>query len=194
MSGPRRLAITFDSPAARDALFSRLSGDGIELDCFDDGNLLREHCRTHDPEVVVLALSGGDSSPAKEWPNLGETPVVAIVESEADVAHALRIGHLAGLVVGPLSQQLLHVTIHLALRQVDHLNRLQTELAKARQTIDDRKVIDRAKYVLMQSARIDEAEAFDRMRKTARRTRTSLADIARSILVAGGDGGLFDSG
>jgi AmiR/NasT family two-component response regulator len=137
MSGRRRLAIAFDSPQARDALFSRLDGAGVELDCFDDGKALLEHCRTHAPDLVVLALSGGSDSPARGWPNLAETPLVAIVESEADVAQALRVGQLAGLVVGPLSKPLVEATIQVALRQLDRIHELQEKLAKAMQIITD---------------------------------------------------------
>jgi AmiR/NasT family two-component response regulator len=138
MSGRRRLAIAFDSPPARDALFSRLDGTGFELDCFDDGKALLEHCRTHAPDLVVLALSGGDDSPAKDWPSLGEMPLVVIVESEADVAQATRLGRLAGLVVGPPSQKLVQATIQVALGQVDRIHDLERKLAIARQEIDER--------------------------------------------------------
>jgi AmiR/NasT family two-component response regulator len=138
MSGRRRLAIAFDSPQARDDLFSRLDGAGVELDCFDDGKALQEHCRTHAPDIVVLALSGGGDSPASVWPDVGETPLVAIVESEADVAQALRVGHLAGLVVGPFSKQLVQAAIQVALRQLDRIHELERKLAKAMQIIDER--------------------------------------------------------
>jgi len=138
MNGRRRLAIAFDSPQARDSLFSRLDGAGFELDCFADGKTLLEHCRTHAPDLVVLALGGGERSPARDWPSLGETPLVAIAESEADVAQALRVGNLVGLVVGPLSEHLVQATIQIALRQIDRVQELQRKLAIALQEIDER--------------------------------------------------------
>jgi AmiR/NasT family two-component response regulator len=136
MSGRRRLAIAFDSARARDALFSRLDGAAFELDCFDDGKALLEHCRTHVPDLVVLTLSGGERSPAGDWPSLGETPIVAIAENEADVAQALSVGNLAGLVVGPLSEQLVQAAIQVALQQLDRIQELQRKLALAQQAID----------------------------------------------------------
>jgi AmiR/NasT family two-component response regulator len=189
MNSPRRLAIAFDSPRARDGLLSRLSCEGMEVDCFDDGQTLVHHCQMHAMELVVLALSGGVDSPARDWPSLGETPLCALAESEEDLLHALKIGMLLGLVVGPISCQLLKATIQIALRQVDRVTRLEDDLAKANKTIDERKIIERAKGLLMQRARIDEAEAYNRMRRAAREARSPLTEIARSILVAEGDEG-----
>lgn len=52
--------------------------------------------------------------------------------------------------------------------------------------MEERKLVERAKALLMKRARIDEAEAYLRLRQAARNNRQQLAEVARGILLAEG--------
>jgi response regulator NasT len=58
------------------------------------------------------------------------------------------------------------------------------ELAHLRRALEERKVIERAKGLLMTRCRVDEDEAFRRLRRTAMDTRRPLVEVARGVLLA----------
>ena len=61
---------------------------------------------------------------------------------------------------------------------------LQTELDQAKDALDERKVIDRAKGVLMKAKKFTEEEAYQLMRKTAMNENKKIVDIAQSVITA----------
>ncbi len=63
-------------------------------------------------------------------------------------------------------------------------NRLRTELDQARQALEDRKVIDKAKGILMRSRNITEEEAYTLLRSTAMSENRRLADVAHGLVTA----------
>ena len=74
--------------------------------------------------------------------------------------------------------------IAIAMRRFEQFGQLRREAADLRQALDDRKVIERAKGVLMQRTRLNEQEAFRRLQKLASANNQRLVEIARSVLVA----------
>ena len=62
--------------------------------------------------------------------------------------------------------------------------RLQEELAHAKSALEDRKVIDRAKGVLMKMKNLTEEEAYALLRKTAMNEKRKIADVAQSVVTA----------
>jgi response regulator NasT len=62
--------------------------------------------------------------------------------------------------------------------------RLQEELDEARNALADRKVLDRAKAILMHSRGLDEETAYGLMRKTAMNQHKRIAEVARAIITA----------
>ena len=70
------------------------------------------------------------------------------------------------------------------MRRFEEFQNLRREAADLRQAMEDRKVIERAKGILMQRAGISEDEAYRRLNKTARDGNRKLRDVAQSILTA----------
>jgi response regulator NasT len=112
-------------------------------------------------------------------------PVVVTSASASDEAIALAnecrpLAHL----VKPIRQEDLRVSIALAMQRFEELRRLQDEAASTRQALEDRKVIERAKGVVMRQRGLDEAAAFQHIQKSARDQRQPLIVVAKSILIA----------
>jgi response regulator NasT len=70
----------------------------------------------------------------------------------------------------------------IARRQFEELRELAAENANLRQTLANRKVIERAKGVLMKRFRWTEAEAFRRLQRGAMNRRTTMVELAQDIL------------
>ena len=61
---------------------------------------------------------------------------------------------------------------------------LRREAADLRQALEDRKVIERAKGILMKRVRVDEGEAFRRLRKLSSEKNRKLVEVARDLMAA----------
>ena len=70
------------------------------------------------------------------------------------------------------------------MRRFEQFQALRKEAADLRQALEDRKVIERAKGILMKKAGLDEHEAFRRLQKLASDKNKKLVEIARIILTA----------
>ena len=99
-----------------------------------------------------------------------------IARAEAD--------HIMGYLVKPIKQADLQPVIALALRRFEQFEELRKEAADLRQALEDRKVIERAKGVLMKRGGLDEQDAFRRLQKLASEKSRKLIDIAQMILIA----------
>jgi response regulator NasT len=110
-------------------------------------------------------------------------PIVLFTEDE-DTSHvraAIAAGVTAYVVAG-LAPERVKPVLDVALARFEHEESLRRELADARTQLSDRKVIERAKGILMQRQGLVENEAFERLRKTAMDKGLKLADVAQRIV------------
>jgi response regulator NasT len=92
--------------------------------------------------------------------------------------------HVMAYLIKPIKAAHLQPAIAIALRRFAEFQALRKETADLRQALDDRKVIEQAKRVLMESARLDEPAAFRRLQKLASEKNRKLIDIAHMVLTA----------
>ena len=110
-------------------------------------------------------------------------PIVLFTEDE-DTSHvraAIAAGVTAYVVAG-LAPERVKPVLDVALARFEHEESLRRELADARTQLSERKVIERAKGILMQRQGLGENEAYERLRKTAMDKGLKLADVAQRIV------------
>lgn len=109
---------------------------------------------------------------------------IVMFTSDEDTAHvheAVAAGVTAYIVDG-LAPERIHPILTVALARFRHQEALLAELDNARGELQDRKVIDRAKGLLMQRQGLSESEAYARLRKAAMDKGIKLSDIAQQML------------
>lgn len=89
-----------------------------------------------------------------------------------------------GYLVKPISENDLPPAINIALARFRELQSLRSEVHNLQDSLEARKVIERAKGILMQRLGITEREAYERLRQRARDKRAKMKDIARAIIEA----------
>ena len=112
-------------------------------------------------------------------------PIVLFTD-DSDTSHvraAIAAGVTAYVVAG-LAPERVKPVLDVALARFEHEELLRRELAEARTQLADRKVVDRAKGLLMQRHQIGEPEAYARIRKAAMDKGLKMADIAQRIVDA----------
>ena len=110
-------------------------------------------------------------------------PIVLFTDDE-DTSHvgaAIAAGVTAYVVAG-LAPERIKSVLEVAMARFRHEEDLRRQLADARSQLDERKVIERAKGLLMKRQGIDEAQAYARLRKTAMDKGLKLAEVAQRII------------
>ena len=138
------------------------------------------------PDMIIVD-SESDARDALEHVVLAtrdeRRPIVMFTNDDdtSDVRHAVAAGVSAYIVAG-LSAQRIRPILEVAMARFEHEQALLGELANAKSQLSDRKVIDRAKGLLMQRQSLSETEAYARLRKTAMSKNLKLVEVAQRML------------
>jgi len=165
-AGLRGAAITrLASSDSRNILasISKLQPDVIIMDCDSPDRDTIENLRIvarENPKPVVMFVEDGDGSLAKE---------------------AVRAGVSAYIVDGLISSRVQPV-IEIAIERFKMFEGLQKELDKSKEDLEARKVIERAKGILMDKRDVSEKEAFASMRQLAMQESITIKQVAEKIL------------
>lgn len=91
---------------------------------------------------------------------------------------------MSAYVVAGLAPERIRPILDVAMARFEHEQGLRRELADARGQLQDRKVIDRAKNLLMRRQNLNETDAYARLRKAAMDKSLKLAEVAQRMLDA----------
>ncbi len=111
---------------------------------------------------------------------------IVLFTNDNDTTHvkdAVAAGVSAYIVAG-LSADRIRPILDVAIARFEHEQGLRRELADVRTELQDRKIIDRAKGLLMQRQKLDEAAAYEKLRKAAMDKGLRLGEVAQRILDA----------
>jgi AmiR/NasT family two-component response regulator len=155
----------------------------------DNGRKLVEQCKTALPDLVISDIRMPEMDGIEAALAIYEqTPLPIILVSafhDEDLIERAQTSNVMAYLIKPVGRSDLETAITIAHRRFQQIQSLQTESAELRQTLEDRKVIERAKGILMKAHRLGEEEAFRRMQRMACNRNRKLAEVARQILRAG---------
>jgi two-component system, response regulator PdtaR len=110
-------------------------------------------------------------------------PVVVItgVDDPSLVERSIASG-VSAYLTKPIDARELEAAIELAQLRQAEFEALEAEVGRAQQALEDRKLVERAKGLLMSALQLSEQDAFRRLQKTARERNLRLAEVARRIV------------
>ncbi len=110
-------------------------------------------------------------------------PVVIItgVEDDSLIERSIASG-VSAYLTKPIETRELSAAIGLAAARHAEFQQLEADVERAQQALDDRKVVERAKGLLMSALDLSEQDAFKRLQQTARERNLRLADVAARIV------------
>ena len=183
----RSILICDDEPLIRMSLKSMLVDLGFDeiLEC-GDGTKAVELALASFPDMAILDVSmpGMDGiTAAVEIRKKLKIPIMLLTSAcdSATVKRAAASG-IAAFLTKPLRQQDLLPAIEIALQHVEEVEGLKEKIDDLRELIENRKIIEKAKGVLMEKNRVSEAEAYRIMQKAAMDKRKTLLQVANGIL------------
>lgn len=143
------------------------------------------------PDAVIVGADSPSRDVLEDLATLGQHyPKPLLMLSSRDDRRLMAEASGAGVsayVMEGLSPALVRSLIDVAVRQSQQMESLRQELAKTRDTLEDRQVINRAKCLLMEQGALSEKEAYRRLRKTAMDQALPLTEIARRVMIEGVD-------
>ena len=154
----------------------------------ENGRDLVQLCKEQRPDLVITDIKMPDMDgidAATEIYKSMAVPVI-LVSAYHDAALIARAeaDHIMGYLVKPIKQADLEPVIALAMRRFQQFQELRKEAADLRQALEDRKIIERAKGILMKKVQLDENDAFRRLQKLASDKNLKLVEISRMVLTA----------
>lgn len=140
------------------------------------------------PDVVLMDLGTPSRDTLEEMLLVSRAlarPIAMFVDQsdESMISAAIDAG-VSAYVVDGLRKERVKPILDLAVRRFNAFARLRTELEEARTALADRKKIERAKFILMESRKISEGEAYTLLRTTAMNQGRRIAEVADAIITA----------
>src|SRR3954466_13458711 len=153
----------------------------------ETGNLLARIYAV-DPDVILIDLENPSRDVLEQMFQVSRVvkrPVAMFVDQSdsASIQASVDAGVSAYIVDG-LKKERIKPILDLCISRFNAFAKLQDELDRAKSALEDRKVIDRAKGILMKLKGLTEDEAYVLLRSTAMREKKKISEIAQSILTA----------
>jgi len=183
-----RIAVADDDLRTRQFLQECLSNFGHTVVCTANGAQLLDACRKEKPDLVITDIKMPDMdglAVAKAIWDEYSLPVIIISGfTEEELLKRASAFHIMAFLVKPIKKADLAPAIHVAMARFAELQELVKETSDLRQSLQERKLIERAKGITMKLAKLDEHSAFRRMQEMARTSNRKLVQIAEMIITA----------
>jgi len=149
---------------------------------------LQQRIVNSDPDVIFIDLENPNRDVLEQMFQVSRSvrrPVAMFVDQSdsATIEAAIEAGVSAYIVDG-LKKERVQAILHTTISRFNSFNKLREELDRTKQALQERKLIDRAKGILMKSRGLDEESAYGMLRRAAMNENLRLAEIAQSVVTA----------
>lgn len=152
-----------------------------------DGRTAIELARQLAPDLIIMDIKMPEMDGITAANVLAAeriAPVVLLTAySESTLIGRAKDAGVCGYLVKPFRETELMPVIELALARFQDMQELEREVSDLREALETRKLVERAKGVLMEVHGLRESDAFNRMRKTSMDNRKSMREVAEAILL-----------
>ena len=191
MQASLKIVIVDENPARAAVLEEALREAGythlVRLD--ETSHLIARICAL-DADVVLIDLEKPRRDVLEQMFEVSRAvkrPIAMFVDEsdKASIEAAVDAG-VSAYIVGELRKERIRNIVDLCVSRFNSFARLRDELERARAALEERKVIDRAKGILMTAKNLTEDAAYGLLRKTAMNENKKIAEVAQSVVTAAG--------
>ncbi len=187
MSRPYRFVIADDEKAVAAGLQNQLESLGYDVVAVvHDGQRAVEICRRLAPDAVFLDIEmpGLDGlAAARQIADDPGTPVIIVTAHGHPnlIDQAVEDGVISYL-LKPMTTPSLQAAVEVAVARAREMQTLQEDVDHLKMTLRERKLIERAKGILMTRKQLSETEAFRLLQRQSQDRRVPMAKLAESII------------
>jgi response regulator NasT len=184
-----RVLVAEDDAAIAVSVCSDLEGVGFQVvgQACSGGDAVRMAAAAK-PDVVVMDIRmpemDGVAAAERIYAEHGIPVVILTAYSEADLVKRAISAGVFGYLIKPVVPEALRAAIETALSCAGQVNSLTERVNKLETDLAERKVVERAKGILMRKRSLGEEEAYLMLRRHSRDSRRPMAEIAQSIIDA----------
>jgi AmiR/NasT family two-component response regulator len=183
-----KILIAEDDPVVALGLTERLRTLGHDpIGPVGDGEQAVAEARASLPDLYLFdiempALDGLGAAVQLAGEGLRRPVVIVTGVDDPDLVERSIASGVSAYLTKPIDTRELEAAIKLAAARHAEFEALEAEVKEAQQALEDRKLIERAKGLLMSALKVSEQDAFRRLQTTARERNLRLADVARRIV------------
>ncbi len=186
---PLRVAIIEENSLRAAILLDGLRDAGIaDVEIIDTMTHMLRRLSTVDPDVIIIGIENPSRDVLEQMfqvSKLVSRPVAMFVDrSDHGMIQAAVEAGVSAYVVDGLRKERVKAIVDMAVSRFNAFDRLQRELVATRNELASRKIIERAKGILMRTRQLSEEEAYALLRQTAMNEKRKLVDIAQSVVTA----------
>jgi response regulator NasT len=186
---PLKILVIDENPIRRAILDAGLKDAGFtDITLMGDTNGLLERIYTVDPDVIIIDLQNPSRDVLEQMfqvSRIVRRPIAMFVDQSdrATIEKAIDAGVSAYIVDG-LKRERVRAILDMTISRFGAFERLRAELEETKSALKERKVIEKAKGILMKSRGLDEEAAYALLRRTAMSKGKRIGDIADSLVSA----------
>ena len=149
-------------------------------------------CREKRPDFVLMdismpVLSGLEATKVITEEKLAGFTIILTAYRDKEIAKKAVDTDVMGYIVKPVDEDTLLPAIEIALNKWNQIKKMEKEVGKTKEALDDRKFVDRAKGLLMERRKMTEKDAYVYIRKLAMDKGNSMVEISKTLLKAYGE-------
>ncbi|MBE6098007.1 MAG: response regulator [Schwartzia succinivorans] len=187
---PLRLVIADNESIIRMDLREMLEDAGHEIvGEATDGKRAVELTKKYKPDLVLMDIKMPEMdgiTAAGKISEEGIAPVLLLTAfSQQDIVEKAKGSGVLGYLVKPVREENLFPAMEIALSRWQEMKELEGKLDKARDSLELRKTLDRAKGILMDAYSISEGEAYRRIQRYSMMKRMTIKDVAEAVVRSG---------
>jgi response regulator NasT len=189
MDASLKIVIVDENPIRAAILEEGLREAGyVQVVRLDEHQHLLARIYALDPDVILIDLENPSRDVLEQMFQVSRAvrrPVAMFVDqSDAASIEAAVDAGVSAYIVGGLRKERIQNILDLCVSRFNAFARLQDELDRTKSALEERKVIDRAKGILMSAKSLSEEAAYALLRKTAMNENKKIADVAQSVITA----------
>lgn len=185
----RTIVIVDDEPITRMDIREILEANGYDVvGEASDGFEAIEVCKKYNPSLVLMdidmpLLDGIKASKVLTKEKLvGGVILLTAFEDKKYIEMAKEVGAF-GYMIKPVNEKVFIPTVEMCLSKAEEFDELKKDYDKINNKLNDRKLIEKAKGILVKQLNSNENDAYNRIRKLSMDRRTTMAEIAKIIIV-----------
>lgn len=153
-----------------------------------DGRSAVNLARELRPDLIIMDIKMPDMDGIEAAKILTEEKVAPVLlltaYSQRELVERAKEAGVVGYLVKPFRESDLSPAIEVALSRFVEFRTMEKEVGDLQQALETRKLVDRAKGILMDTQGLTEAEAFRKIQKMSMNTRKPMKDVAEAIILA----------
>mgnify|MGYP000899309842 FL=1 len=153
-----------------------------------DGRSAVNPARELRPDVVIMDIKMPDMDGIEAATVLTEERIAPVVllsaYSQRELVQRARDAGVVAYLVKPYREEELTPAIEIALARFVEFQDMQKQVADLQEALETRKLVDRAKGILMDKQELSESEAFRKIQKMSMDNRKPMKDVAEAIILA----------